>query len=366
MTAHRGAASSTCGTSTRRRPTALPRCAEGAQTPGCLSVVHFLQAWNDLTGGAAAAAPGLWLISAGDFAVQEQDEATAIAQAPLWGLGRVVASEFPAFHCKLVDLGAAPSDTEVASLFDELFTPGDEDEIALRGAARYVHRYQRRPLDRPSRRVRPVGESYRLEVSRSGTIDGLTLRSLPRRAPGVGEIEIEVMAAGLNFSDVMKALGLYPGLPDGPVPLGIECSGRVVAVGPEVATFAVGDEVVAISPFSFSAFLTLPAQVVAAKPRQLTFDEAATIPIAFLTAEYALNYLGRMVEGDRVLIHSATGGVGLAAIQLRARPAPKSSRRPARRRSATCCDRSASAHVMDSRTLAFADEVTGGDRWAWR
>src|SRR5712692_3047870 len=123
-------------------------------------------------------------------------------------------------------------------------------------------------------------------------------------------------AAGLNFSDVLKALGLYPGLPEGRVPLGIECSGRISAVGQDVDRFRVGDEVVGIAPFSLGAYVIAPVVYVALKPNHLSFEEAATIPIAFLTAHYALNHLGRLAAGERVLIHSATGGVGLAAVQL--------------------------------------------------
>ena len=122
-------------------------------------------------------------------------------------------------------------------------------------------------------------------------------------------MEIEVRAAALNFSDVMKALGLYPGLPDGPIPMGIECSGIVSAVGENVTEFKIGDPVLAMAPFSLGSHTITYAPLVAHKPSRLTFDEAATLPIAFLTADYALNHLGHMTEGEKVLVHAASGGV---------------------------------------------------------
>src|SRR5262249_5316102 len=165
------------------------------------------------------------------------------------------------------------------------------------------------------------------------------------------------------FSDVLKALGLYPGLPDGPVPLGLECSGTVAAVGAGVEGFRVGNAVVAIAPFSFSAYLTIPGLMVAPKPAHLTFEEAATIPIAFLTADYSLNTMGRMEPGERVLVHSATGGVGLAALQLVRKGGAEAFATAGSREKREFLQALGVEHVMDSRSVAFADEVrecTGG------
>ena len=120
----------------------------------------------------------------------------------------------------------------------------------------------------------------------------------------------------LNFSDVMKALELYPGMPDGPVALGAECCGRVRRVGSAVTDWKVGDEVIAIAPGSFATRVAVEANLVARKPRNLSPIQAAAIPIAFLTAEYALNECARIRSGESILIHAASGGVGLAAMQL--------------------------------------------------
>lgn len=196
-----------------------------------------------------------------------------------------------------------------------------------------------------------------------GVIDRLKLRAVERDQPSELQVEIEVMATALNFSDVMKCLGLYPGLPDGPVPLGIECAGRVAKVGPGVTEFKPGDEVIAVAPFAFGAYVTTYAAMVAPKPAGMTFEEAATLPIAFLTAQYALNYLGRLQPGERVLIHSAAGGVGLAAIQIARNIGAEvfaTAGSPERREFLRSIG---VEHVMDSRSLVFADEImekTGG------
>ena len=111
-------------------------------------------------------------------------------------------------------------------------------------------------------------------------------------------------------------MGLYPGLKPGTVPIGIECSGRVSAVGEGVTEFKVGDEVLGVAPFSFGSHAITSVIGVVPKPKSISHEEAATIPIAFLTAHYALHYLARVEPGEKVLIHAAAGGVGLAALQI--------------------------------------------------
>lgn len=340
--------------------------ASALQVPGCMSVVQLVQAWNQLGSGQA---PRLWLVSCHAQVVDPRTDRVAPMQAPLWGLGRVVINEDARYRCTLVDLGGT-SLAELQSLVEEMRHPDEEEEIALRGEARYIHRFMRTTLEKQGTAVRsdsttgeplPDGEAavpaFRLEVSRAAVLDGLTPRATRRQQPGTGQVEVRVMAAALNFSDVMKALGLYPGLPDGPVPLGIECAGVIVAVGPDVKGFRVGDEVVAIAPGSFGSYVLTSALLTAHKPMRINFEEAATLPVAFLTAAYALDYLGRMGQGERVLIHAASGGVGLAAIQLAQRAGAEvfaTAGSPEKRQFLQALG---VEHIMNSRTLAFADEV---------
>src|SRR5262249_53034489 len=165
----------------------------------------------------------------------------------------------------------------------------------------------------------PDGQ-FRLEIPTRGLLERLTLRRRPRRELAQGEVEIEVRAAGLNFKDVMWATGMLSGeaMEGGfaGAGLGFECAGLIHRVGPGVVECRPGDEVFAFAPWSFARFTRTLANAVAAKPTSMTFEEAATIPVVFLTAYYGLIHLAHLEPGERVLIHGAAGGIGLAAIQI--------------------------------------------------
>ncbi len=337
---------------------------ERAQILGCGSVLYLIQALAEAGQSWWIGHGRLWLLTSGAQAVGLEGTPASVIQSPLWGFGRSIISEYPELRTTIVDLSPASSPDEVHSLFRELWSDDQENQIALRGDDRLVARLTQRRLAPAAEsapdeeKLAPAGDQpFRLETLQPGILDHLTLRASARRVPGPGEVEIEVCAAGLNFSDVMKAMGIYPGLPAGPVPLGVECAGRIAALGDGVSGFEVGDEVIAIAPFSFGAFVTTAAAFVAPKPPALSFEEAATIPIAFLTAYYSLCHLGRLGQGERALIHAASGGVGLAAIQLAQRAGAEvfaTAGSPEKREFLRSLG---VEHVFDSRSLAFADEV---------
>jgi acyl transferase domain-containing protein/aryl carrier-like protein len=332
---------------------------EAAQEAGLIRVLQLVQAWEKTSAEQTAQ---LFLVTRGAQSVGDEPEPLAVAQSPVIGLGRVIGNEYPRLRCKLVDLDPIADKDDIFSLSEELTASDDEDEIALRGSERYVHRYVSFTAETVA--AKPAKDvPYRLTIARPGSLDDLTAREVRRQSPGPGQVEIEVVAAGLNFSDVMKALGIYPGLGDGPVPLGAECSGRVAAVGEGVHDLHIGDEVLAVAPFAFASHVTTRAELTAIKPPQLTFEEAATLPIAFLTASYALDHLGHLAAGERVLIHSATGGVGLAAVQCARRAGTEIFATAGTPEKREYLKNLGIERVMDSRSLAFADEVrehTGG------
>ena len=168
------------------------------------------------------------------------------------------------------------------------------------------------------------------------------------------------IAAGLNFRDVMNAAGVYPG---GPIPFGAECAGTISAVGAGVAELQVGDEVIAVSSGSFSAFITADARAVVRKPSAFSSGQAATIPIAFLTAYYSLHHLARLSRGERILIHAAAGGVGLAAVQIAQLAGAEIFATAGSPEKRSYLKSMRVPHIMDSRSLSFADEImktTGG------
>jgi acyl transferase domain-containing protein/acyl carrier protein/ubiquinone/menaquinone biosynthesis C-methylase UbiE len=342
---------------------------ESAQRLGSVSVLDLAEV---LASAEGTEGPRLWLATAGAQLAGESLHAVSIAQSPVWGLGRVIMNEHQQLRCTLVDLSPSPSPEEIRSFVEELGSEDAEDEIALRGEARYVHRLRNVSLSavgglRQERAGAGEQQPYQVEIAKPGILDNLTFVEAPRRDPGPGEVEIEVHAVGLNFKDIMITMGLLPdeALEGGYTgkALGMECSGTIRAVGTGVEGLEVGDAVMTSAPGALRSRLTIGAQFVVRKPDHISFEEAATIPITFLTAYYSLHYLGRMQAGDRVLIHAAAGGVGLAAIQLAQRAGAEvfaTAGTPAKR---DLLRAMGVKHVMDSRSLAFADEVmrsTGG------
>jgi NADPH:quinone reductase-like Zn-dependent oxidoreductase/NAD(P)-dependent dehydrogenase (short-subunit alcohol dehydrogenase family) len=192
-------------------------------------------------------------------------------------------------------------------------------------------------------------------------LDRLALKPASRRAPGPGEVEVQVAAAGVNFRDVMKALGIYPMQP-GDVPwLGDEFAGRVLAVG-EGVDLEIGQEVFGVAPAAFGSVISTRADYVLPKPATLAPEDAATLPVVFTTALYALTRLAHLGPGERILIHAAAGGVGQAAIQI-ARSIGAEIFATASESKRDFVRSLGVEHVYDSRTLDFADQIredTGG------
>ncbi|MCB0212927.1 MAG: SDR family NAD(P)-dependent oxidoreductase, partial [Anaerolineae bacterium] len=275
----------------------------------CGSVLPLIQALL----GRGGDPPRLWLVTRDAQAVLDGDRVTGFGQSALWGMGQVITLEHPELNCVRIDLDREAGAEEQAValcaelMMTDLFKPL-EDQIALRRNTRYVARLGRY---QPQVRLPMPDEPFQLHLPARGTLETLQFRPLARRAPAPNEVEIQVRAIGLNFQDVANVLGLVE-----PGPMGVECVGEITAVGRDVDAFAIGDRVMGIVPDSFSQYLTLPAQWLIPKPAGMDDWEAATIPVAFVTADYCLHQLARIKPGDRVLIHAATGGVGQAAVQL--------------------------------------------------
>jgi NADPH:quinone reductase-like Zn-dependent oxidoreductase/SAM-dependent methyltransferase/acyl carrier protein len=331
---------------------------KSAETNSCMSAVRMIQGISRVNW---AKVPRLFLVTRGVQPIPDTFVPEGLAQSPLWGVGRVVFQEHPELRCTMVDLSTDPAPEEIASLAHVLDSDDPENQIALRGEARYLARLLRlseKPqatVDGPEELPLPSSENYHLETSSPGLLKNLTVKAASRLAPGPGQIEIQVFAAGLNFRDVMIAMGLYPGATS--TIFGDECSGKIVAVGEGVDRFQVGDEVVAIAPSSFSAFSTTSEILVARKPSSLSFEEAAAIPLVFVTVYYALRHLANLGPGERVLIHSASGGVGLAAIQVARSVGAEIYATAGSQEKREFLRSIGIQHVMDSRSLAFADEV---------
>ncbi|QTA87823.1 Putative phthiocerol synthesis polyketide synthase [Desulfonema magnum] len=340
-----------------------PRSGDDGMPQAALEVsIQVLQLIQTIVEHQGRRHPRIWLVT--EEAVG--DGVTHPDQATLWGLGRTVSWEHPELQCSCLDL---ETDTPAETLFETIWFADKENQIAIRQGRPHIARLER--YDLPMQETQQNICPFQVRVGEYGLLESLDLVPASRRPPGPGQVEVQVRAAGLNFKDVLHALGLlkdfYP--PelgrDDPAnqPFGFECSGKVVDMGTDVTDFEIGDEVIVWHcPGSLAEFVTADSDHVSRKPRHLSFEEAATIPINFLTAYYGLHELGRMKKGDRVLIHAAAGGVGQAAVQL-AQYAGAEIFATASLSKRNFLRSQGIENVMDSRTFEFADQIrqiTGG------
>ncbi|MBT5874144.1 MAG: SDR family NAD(P)-dependent oxidoreductase, partial [Candidatus Latescibacteria bacterium] len=326
----------------------------------------------------------------------DQEQNTNVMSSVLWGLGRVIMTEHPELRCCLVDIdGQAPNEDEWMAV---LVGNHGEEEIVFRRGLPFVHRFSRIRFDQQVEEERPSSNGsvpdvpvvsldqaaqattngkasgnghatppavtpVELEIGQAGVIDSLEFREVRRQPPGSGEVEIRVHAVALNFKDVMKVMGLISetilkGTFFGDT-LGMECSGTVCSVGPDVDNFRIGDEVVVAAGVGcFRSFVTLSVNdaFIVKKPANMTMDEAPII-VPYLTAFYSLNNVARLQSGERVLIHAGTGGVGLAAVHYAQSVGAEifaTAGSPSKR---DYLKSMGVPHVMDSRSLDFADEI---------
>lgn len=289
----------------------------------CGAVLHLVQALSQ-----ASVRTQLWLVSRGTQSVAGIAP-TQPQTGSLWGLGRVLMVEHPELSCHCLDLDIEPGMTDAQQLVAEIMASGSETQLVYRQNQRYgarLVRYQAAALDaldtEPGLTIPP--SPYQVRIREYGILENLQAVPTERRTPGPGEVEIAVRAVGLNFRDVLNALGMMKeytealGVTDtADVPFGGESAGVVTAIGADVEHLQVGDSVIAAQALgSLSSHVIVPATFVVPKPAALSYEAAATIPTAFLTAYHALHHQAQLQSGERVLIHSAAGGVGQAAVQL--------------------------------------------------
>jgi acyl transferase domain-containing protein/D-arabinose 1-dehydrogenase-like Zn-dependent alcohol dehydrogenase/acyl carrier protein len=236
------------------------------------------------------------------------DEAPNLAEAALVGLVRSAQSEHPG-RVGLIDLDG--SEKSNAAMFDAISI--DEPEIAIRGGSLLLPRLAR--AGSGGSLIPPTGKTaWSIKAEQGGTLEALRLHPNPQAdAPlARGQVRIAVRSAGLNFRDVLIALGMYPG----EAPIGSEGSGIVVEVAPDVSGLAVGDRVMGLMSDAFGPVAVADPGLLVKIPGDWSFAQAASVPLVFLTAYYGLRDLAGLQAGERVLVHGAAGGVGMAALQI--------------------------------------------------
>ncbi len=286
-------------------------------------VLELLQAWL-----ACAALEGARLVILTDGALAVGDgESPNLAQAPVPGLVRSAASEHP-LRFGLIDLcyddavagdgeahvgdGEADAGNGDAAAGLAAALASDESELALRGGAVFAQRLVR--AGSAGTLLPPASGAWRLASERPGSLEDLALLRSDAGAVALGEgqIRLAVHAAGLNFRDVLVALGMRPGKG----PLGSEAAGVVVEVGPGVETLGVGDRVLGFAADCMGSHAVTDARLLVGIPDGWSFVQAAALPTVFLTAAYGLVDIAALGRGERVLVHAGAGGVGMAAIQI--------------------------------------------------
>jgi mycoketide-CoA synthase len=265
------------------------------------------QAW--LAAPEPLGAARLVVLTRGAVAARSGDGVADLGQSAVWGLLRAAQTENPGRFVLLDTDGTPESHRALAAAIG-----CGETQVALRAGAPLAPRLA--PAARGGALVPPAdAAAWRLDTGGTGTLEGLSLVPTPETAErplAAGEVRIAVRAAGLNFRDVLLCLGMYPGAGV----MGSEGAGVVTEVGPGAGRFAVGDRVMGMLPASFGSHAVVDHRVLGRVPEGWSFEQAAAVPVAFLTAYYGLRDLAGLREGESVLVHAASGGVGMAAVQL--------------------------------------------------
>ena len=275
---------------------------------GVKRVLELMQAW---LADERFASARLVLLTRGAVAVGAGEELPGLAQAPLWGLLRSGQSEHPG-RFVLVDLDGERDSLDALGVA----LASGEPQLAVRKGTVLAPRL----LSGASGDVlqAPAGEhAWRLDIAgEGGTFERLALAPYPEALAALapGQVRIAVRAAGLNFRDVTVALGLVS-LRDSSDALGSECAGIVLEAGPGV-DLVPGDRVMGLVAGGFGPIAIADSRLLTRVPEGWSFAQAASVPIVFLTAYYALVDLAAARPGERLLVHAAAGGVGMAAVQL--------------------------------------------------
>jgi acyl transferase domain-containing protein/NADPH:quinone reductase-like Zn-dependent oxidoreductase/NADP-dependent 3-hydroxy acid dehydrogenase YdfG/acyl carrier protein len=316
-------------------------------------VLALLQVWlaDERSAGSRMA-----IVTRGAVAVRDREDVSSLAGAAVWGLVRSAQAENPG-RLVLVDMDGA--EASWAALDAALC--GEEPQLAVREGEVFVARLARAGTD-GALTAPPGSSAWRLEVGSGGTLDGMALVAHPEveRSLQAGEVRVAVRCAGMNFRDVIIALRVR--LADAQV--GGEVAGEVIEVGPGVSDFAPGDRVMGLLSSGFGPVGVTDRRLLVRIPDGWSFEQAATVPIAFLTACYGLRDLGGLRSGERLLVHAATGGVGMAAVQLARHWGAEVFGTASPAKWGTLAAQGLDeAHIASSRTLEFRErflEATGG------
>ncbi|MFW3114079.1 RifB protein [Mycobacterium haemophilum DSM 44634] len=322
-------------------PTAASGDVVAAVHAATTAALGVLQSWL------AGDQPGVLVVLTGGAVACAGAEVTDLAAAAVWGLVRSAQAEHPD-RVVLVDSDGSVDVGSVISC--------GEPQLVIRHGVVYGARLV--PAGAGSVLTLPSGR-WRMAAGGGGTLDDLLVGPCPRTELAAGQVRVAVAAVGVNFRDVLVALGVYPGGGE----LGVEGAGVVVEVGRGVTRVAVGDAVLGLLGVVGSEAV-VDELLVTTVPAGWSLVDAAAVPVVFLTAWYGLSALADLRAGQRVLVHAATGGVGMAAVQLARHWGAEVFATAGRGKWNTLREMGFDDdHIGDSRTLEFEEKflsATGG------
>lgn len=279
-----------------------------------------------------------------------------LLSASLWGFGATVFNEHPRLSACLIDVDSL-DDIENILINEWQLKERKDYRVAYRDKQRFIQQIQADNILASSEK----NDNKALSIDEYGQFNNIKLKTVARTIPTEKQLQIKVKAAGINFKDVLNALGLLKNYADemnqeyAELPLGFECSGVVVDAG-KYAEFSIGDEVIVSHSGCMQHYITVDSSVVVRKPKNISFEEAAGLATAYITAYYSLHTLANLQKGERILIHAAAGGVGQAAIQLAKRIGAEifTTASPSKW---NVLKAQGIDHIHHSRTLEFTDEI---------
>lgn len=307
-------------------------------------------------------------VTTGAQALREGEALASLETTPFWGMARLISNEHPNIKTCMVDLAAA--DSNANTLVRELCSDWNQDDVAYRNGQRYVKTLQRASFkDDSAEKTTLVSTEtpVSLEIGQIGRIDSLHYERTERRAPEAGEVEIQTFASCLNLKDVLKVIGqLSLKATSGTYfesTFGMEASGIVTRVGAGVTDFKVGDEIVlAAQNGCLKSYVTALPTFYIRKPKHIAWEDCLMV-VPYMTVLYGLRDRAQLQKGEKILIHNATGGVGLAAIQWAKHVGAEIFATAGSEEKRQHLKNLGVDHVYDSRSLDFATDIrrdTGG------
>lgn len=269
----------------------------------------------------------------------------------VWGFIKVMNLEYPWIKCKAIDI-SEKGIQQCELISRELLCQSEDSLIAFRNGQRYVQRLSRLVTE-PAENQSIFNEAYALRLKAKGSIEYLDYEKVPRTEPADDEVEIEVMVSGFNFHDIIHVLNL---MKEESSHFGLDCVGRIVRAGKKVLDLKVDDIVIAFAPGCFGKYVTVTSSYVIKKPNNLNAFEAATIPSAYMTAYHIVSNILSLEKGRSILVHAATGGLGVALINL-AQNIGLTVYATASKNKWFLLKQMGVEHIFDSRSAEYAEQI---------